>query len=265
MSEATQPCGASDPAESPGREPVVPPEARQEIEAVLSAFRQWLLEAAQWRRALVLPEEQTDAEATVDLHTLLAEWIALKQEVRLEARVGKTTRQELDRAIGEFQQGVDKVQQQAQGWLDPLVRDRDRLRDDLADQRESQQRSWVELLLDVRDALARGAAAAAQADRRLGWRRWFLPRRLFAGLHEGYALALRRIDAALEAREIRRIECLGHRVDPERMRVVDLVQRDDVPQGQVIEVVREGYVCGARVIRYAEVRAAARAAPTDEA
>jgi len=101
MSEAAQPCGASDPAESPGREPVVPPEARQEIEAVLSAFRQ----------------------------------------------------------------GVDKVQQQAQGWLDPLVRDRDRLRDDLADQRESQQRSWVELLLDVRDALARGAAAAALGDR----------------------------------------------------------------------------------------------------
>ena len=66
---------------------------------------------------------------------------------------------------------------------------------------------------------------------------------------------MRRFDAAMEGHGIRPIECEGQRVDPQRMRVVDVVQRDDLPEGSVVEVVRRGYVSGSRVIRFAEVRA----------
>lgn len=235
------------------------PEARAEIEAVLSTLRQWLLEAEQWRYALVAPDEAaTDADANVDLHTLLGELVALKQEVHLETRAGRSTREDLLKAVGEFHQGIDEVQQSAQKLLDPLVRERDRLREEAVGRLESQERLWTELLLDVREALARGEETSVQANRRLGWRKWFLPKGLFEGLQEGYGLALRRIDAALESRGVRPIECLGQRVDPERMRVVDLVERDDLEEGTVAEVVRNGYACGNRIIRYAEVRAVTR-------
>ncbi len=224
---------------------------------MLSAFRQWLLESEQWRTALVAPPEESDQDLPTDLHSLLAEMLALKQEVRLESRGSRATRQELDRAVGEFQQGIDQVQQGAQRLLEPLVRDRDRLREDSAARLESQQRAWVENLLDIREALARGEATSRQAVGRIGWRRWFLPRGLFGGLLEGYGLALKRLDAALEARDIRPIACLGQKVDPETMRVVDLVQREDLPAGHVAEILRPGYTCGAKLIRYAEVRAVA--------
>ncbi|HSW47312.1 MAG TPA: nucleotide exchange factor GrpE [Phycisphaerae bacterium] len=215
--------------------------------------------AEQWRLALVAPsDEAAAAESAADLHTLLAELIALKQEVRLEARGGKTARAELDQAVGEFRQGVDHVQQQAQRLLDPLVRERDQLRDEMNDQLEAQRRSWLELLLDVREALVRGEETSGQAARRLGWRRWFVPRGLLDGLLEGYRLASRRIDGALDARGVRPIECVGQPVDPERMRVVDVVQSDSLPEGRVVEVVRCGYTCKEKVIRYAEVRAVVR-------
>ncbi len=236
----------------------MPTEARQEIEAALSTFRQWLLESEQWRYALLAPQEAADAAANVDLHTLLGELTALKQEVRLEARGAKSARQELDQAIGQFHEGIEQVYERTQRVIDPLVRERDRLRDDLAAQLDAQRRSWIEVLLDIREAMARGEETSRQATRRLGWRRWFLPRGLLDGLHEGYSLGLRRLDAVLEARGVRPIECLGKPVDPEAMRVVDLVQRDDLPEGVVAEVVRAGYTCESKVIRYAEVRAVAR-------
>jgi molecular chaperone GrpE len=222
---------------------------------VLSTLRQWLLDSEQWRYALAAPPEAGEAGAEVDMHMLLEEMIALKQEVRLEARGGKTARQELDRAIDGFQEGLGEVQQLVQRQMDPLLRDRDRLREDLSGQIESQRRSWVELTLDVREALLRGRDASQQAGRRLGWRRCFLPRGILDGLLEGYGLALQRIDSVLEARGVREIACVGRRVDPERMRVVDVVADRETPEGHVIEVLRSGYTCGDRVIRYAEVRA----------
>lgn len=216
-------------------------------------FRQWLLESERWRD--VASEAAPDTGAQVDLHTLLGEWIALKTELNLAARGSKASRERLDQVVDEFRQGVDRVGQEAKQLLDPLVRERDRLRDGVAAKLDATEQQWIAALLDVREALARGSAASRQVHRRLGWRGWFLPRDLFGGLLEGYDSSLRRIDAALESCGIQPIECDGRPVDPERMRVVDVVRRDDLPAGQVIEVVRRGYVRGDRVIRHAEVRA----------
>jgi molecular chaperone GrpE len=237
----------------------VPPAAREEIEAVLSAFRQWLLESEQWRLVLPAPPESAEAdEGPVDLHALLGELTALKQEVRLVARGGKTAREDLDRAVETFHGAIDEIRVQSEKAMDPLVRDRDRLRDSMADQVEAQRREWTELILDIREALARGEEMTDRASAQMGWRRWFVPRELFGGMRDGYGLALRRIDAALEARGVHPMDCLGQRVDPQRMRVVDVVKNDQLPEGQVTEIVRNGYTCGDKVIRYAEVRVVAR-------
>ncbi|MBI4578764.1 MAG: nucleotide exchange factor GrpE [Planctomycetes bacterium] len=236
--------------------PRVPPEAREEIEAILSAFRQWLLDAEEWRSMLLASDQAPEpGEAAVDLHTLVGEWVALKQEFRLASRGNKTSREQLDQAVEAFHTGLDHMGEEARKLLESLVRERDRLRDELQARLESQEAEWVERLLDTRELIARGVQASQQAHRRLGWRRWLLPRAILGGLLEGHDLALRRIDATLESHGIRPIECDGQPVDPERMRVVDVVRRDDRPPGQVAEVLRRGYMRENRVIRYAEVLA----------
>jgi molecular chaperone GrpE (heat shock protein) len=259
MCEAREQGGVGRPVEAAQGEPVIPAQAREEIESALSAFRQWLLDAEQWRDQVARQPLSADLGAAgVDFHTVVKEWIALKEEVRLESRGGKANRERLDRAADAFQEGIGQVHDQVRKVLDPLVSERDRMRDEFQAESESQQRHWVELLLDVRDALARGAESSRQAVRRRSWRRWFLRRDLLDDLLEGYDLALRRIDAALQSRGIVPIQCEGLRVDPQRMRVVDVVQRDDLTEGAVVEVVRPGYVDGSRVIRFAEVRAVGR-------
>ncbi len=250
--------GALDAVETPGADDV-DPDARREIESVLSAFRQWLLEAEAWRS---LPRDgaaEARGDDAVDLHTVMREWIALKQEIKLEARGGKASRERLDGAAAEFRAGVDQVAEEAKGLLEGVVRDRDRLRDDVRTQREAEAQSWAEALLDVRDVLVRATEASRQSRRRGGWRRWFVKddaQGALDALHEGNTLALRRLDAALEARGIRAIDCLGKAVDPYRVKVVDVVQRGDVAAGTVIEIIRPGYTWAEHVLRYAEVRAA---------
>ena len=242
---------------------MIPPEARQEIESVLSAFRQWLLASERWRDLDEPAEAAADPAASVDLHTVLGEWIALKTELNLTARGSKAGREQLDQATEAFREGVGRVGEEAQQLLGPLVRERDRLRDELQAKLDAAEQQWVGVMLDLREGLARGAATSRQARRRLGWRGWFVPRDLLGGLSEGYAASLRRIDAALEGCGLQPIECEGRPVDPERMRVVDVVRRDDLPAGRVIEEVRRGYVRGDRVIRHAEVRAVAPRAAAD--
>lgn len=224
---------------------------------MLSAFRQWLLAAEAWR----VSEEASrpgPAEEPVDLHTLVREWIALKQEFRLASRSEKATRQELTEAVGAFREGLGRVGDELRGALEAMVRESARAREELRARLEAQEREWAELLFDARETVARALDACRQVSQRLGWRAWFLPKAMFAALLEGHDLALRRIDAALESRGIHPIECEGRPADPERMHVVDVVRRDDLSPGQVVEVLRRGYVRDGRVLRYAEVRAAAR-------
>jgi molecular chaperone GrpE len=244
-------------AEDVGSDEVVGPYARREIESVLSAFRQWLFDAEAWRNLEAPSDEHPSGIEPVDLHTVFREWIALKQELKLEARGSKAARECLDGAVEAFHGGVERVADEAKGLLDALVRERDRLRDEARDLRESEAQSWAEVLLDVREVLERAADACRRASRRRGWRRWLPKDPTLESLHEGYGLALKQLDAALESRGIRNITCENQPVDPHRMRVVDVVRRDDVSPGHVIEVIRRGYTWGSRVIRYAEVRAVA--------
>lgn len=246
-----------DAVETAAPEPLIAPDARREIEAALTTFRQWLLDAEVWRdRSATSGEDLPDRES-VDLHSVLREWIALKQELKLEARGSKAARKRLDDAVEAFHGGVDHVAGETKGLLDAVMRERDRLRDEARTLRESEAQSWVAVLLDVRDLIARVAESSQRTCKRRRWRRWFRKAQSADGLHEGYVLALRQVDAALEARGIRPITCERRPVDPHSMRVVDVVQREDVPPGHVVEVIRPGYVWGSRTIRYAEVRAAA--------
>ena len=86
---------------------------------------------------------------------------------------------------------------------------------------------------------------------------------LFDALLEGYGLIQARLRRAMDAEQVRRIDCVGRPVDPDaddRRR-----GRSTRPTGRramVVDEVRRGYTWRGRVLRYAEVRAA-RERPAD--
>lgn len=79
----------------------------------------------------------------------------------------------------------------------------------------------------------------------------------FANLMQGFELIQARLARTLQQLGIDRLDETGGQVDPSRMTVVELVVDADAPPETVVEVVRPGYVWGARVVRFAEVRAVA--------
>lgn len=236
-----------------------PPEFRQEIEEVLNALRQWIVEFEEWEEAAgdggELPE--------VDLHSVVSELVALRGEVHLESKGAKASRERMEEAAEAFGSGLEFARREigvslTEGLV-PLVRERDRLRDDLEKAREEPLDRSVEALLDSLEALRRGSRAVEEARRRLGWRRLLLPRGLLGALLEGYRLATGRIERQLSGLGISEIAADGVAFDPVAMRAVETEVREDVSPGCVLEVLRPGYRRGERVVRAAEVRTAVAA------
>jgi molecular chaperone GrpE len=236
---------------SPSSADRVSPEARAEIEAALTTFRQWLIECDAARAELLEPSD--DPGIDVSLHRMIGEWSALRVSLDEDSR---GSRDQLDTALEALNHSTANVEQSVKNILGPLVRDRDRLRDTMKDRLQIQQLNWMELILDLRDAFDQGGTAARTALAKAGWRRPFMPKALSAGLTAGYDLALSRIDAALTSRDVQSIDAVGVPLDPHTMKVVERVHSDDVPDGHVTEIVRSGYRCGGEVVRLAEVKVA---------
>ena len=242
----------------------------EEVESLLAAFRRWLYEVEEDARAGhgAALESESAGNSAVDLHSLVAELTALRGEVQVGNRGAKTTRETMEHAADAFTVGLDRTHEEArrsreegerllQRALSSLVRERDELKEQVEQLRENPLGETVDALFDALESMHRGQEATEDARRTLGWRGRLLPRPLLGGLLDGYAMARRRLEAALESLGVAEIEALGMRFDPRRMRAVDTEVRDDVPAGQVVDVVRRGYCHDARVLRAAEVRTAA--------
>ncbi|HVR72961.1 MAG TPA: nucleotide exchange factor GrpE [Planctomycetota bacterium] len=253
---------------------MITPEFQGEMESLLNALRQWMVEmeslpaepGTEGPMAVTAPDEVLNA----DLLSVVRELTALRGEVRVETRVAKASREKMDEAARAFETGVGEAEEAlreaalametgARRALEPLLRDRDRLRDQLERVRDEPLRAGQEALLDVVESLQRGRQATAEVRGRLGWRGWFLPREVLAGLLEGYEMAVKRVERSLAAMGVTEVACLGQPFDPNRMRAVETEVREDVPPGQVVEILRPGYVRGETVLRFADVRAAVAA------
>jgi molecular chaperone GrpE (heat shock protein) len=75
------------------------------------------------------------------------------------------------------------------------------------------------------------------------------------GTLEGLRLLQSRVRRALADRGVTPLACVGKRVDPRTMCVVDVVDDAQLPPETVVEEVRVGYVWQDKTIRIAEVRA----------
>jgi molecular chaperone GrpE len=126
-------------AESPAldRAEALTPEA---VEAVLADFRAWLREAAAPGRAAP-PEPETAPR--IDLHTLLAQFTALRHEIHLQTRATRTQQEQSAEALRQLSDALALVQQTQLSA---------RLGEEQA--REEALRPLLKSLIDVYDALA---------------------------------------------------------------------------------------------------------------
>jgi len=178
--------------------------------------------------------------APPDLHTLLAEMAALRNEARLQARQARGAVEELH-AFGEALREHNER----------LQRDLEQARAAAAAARAEAERGLLLGLIDLRDSL-QAALAAAQPPR--GWRAWFGgAARLAASLREGSALTLQRVDALLADHRVRPIAAVGQPLDPHCMRAVAVEAAAGQPPGVVLRELRPGYRQGSELLREAEV------------
>ncbi len=225
-----------------------------------------------WLEAL--PETPPPAEdpgpESADLLTLLSEFNALRQEVRLQSREQNKGVLALNRTIENFQKtettldSLGHKNRRMAEAITALAGEFETLEDRIRNAVESQSddarhTGWkqdiemnaVRPFLDVRDALIRGLKAAREAS---GFRGFFRSAsKNLEGVAEGYAMALRRFDRALAAVNIRPIEAEGKAFDPKFMRAVDTRPGAEKDKGMVAEEQFGGFVRGDEVIRTAEV------------
>lgn len=265
-----------------------------ETEQILQRFRNWLtqtsadLSTRDDSPGHSEPDAPPAAESpAVGLLQLVEAFTALRHELKLQTKsargleeIAQTSLSALDRAIAQFQ-GVPTREAQA------------------ADQAA---RPLVLSLIELDEALERGAKVIALLDRRLTerapaelvaaldqrfaslsrWRRWLAApwhravrqvceqqvaathQRVFSALMEGYQLTQSRLQRALAEQQIRRLDCIGREVDPASMTVVDLSDDPQAAPETVTAELRPGYTWRGAVIRYAEVRAVRRVRPLEQ-
>lgn len=186
--------------------------------------------------------EGDDGDNAVDLHTLLAEMAALKNEIRLESRQFKSMLEEM-RNFG------DALREQNER----LNRDLDLAREQAAAGRQKAERGLLLDMLDLRDRLQAGVDAGAAHSPSFFARLVPGETRFADILVQGLALTLSRVDDALATYRVSPLDVLGHPLDPHLMRAVGVETVVDKPDGVVLREARRGFFHGGELLRAAEV------------
>ena len=255
-------------------------------ETLLYQFRQWLqeahAEAEELERAPHLPEAD---DHEFGLYRLVEEFTALRHELKLETRSARGLQAQAETLFQSLQSAVEQIRVVASREAQAAWSAGKPLAEALADLDEALQRGRAELdkagprLIDEPARALQAALVNLHASQSWFRRRRFRSyheqvlqvvlengtearRDLFNALLEGYSLIQGRLHRAMSAEEVVRIDCVGQRVDPESMTVIEVVEAPNLPSGQVIEELRRGYTWKGRVFRFAEVRASRMTAPT---
>jgi len=251
-----------------------PAEARsltpEQIERTLSDFRRWLTELGSNR------SPEISAPVPVDLFTLVGQFTALRHEVNLQT---KATRGLIDQVAEdrkapsgpEHDEGLRPLVKAMIDAADALalgLKNVEKLRDSL----ETQFELAAEPIPAMPESPSPGLFArilGAPTNRELG--EWAdaandriqesnasdeRVRPLLAGLADGYALSLRRIERELPAFGLDAMAVVGQSFDPETMEAVEVVASEEHSSGQVVDEIRRGYNWNGRVFRCAQVSVA---------
>ncbi len=175
-----------------------------------------------------------------DLYSLLSEFSALRQEIRMQNREQKRTLTTLD--------GFVKIYQETEELLNDKFKRLAKFEEGI---RRATEKKTAIPFLDIRDALVRGHKASLDLKKTKSFFRRLPPG--IDSVIEGYEMAIRRFDHALEFVNIYPVETIGHSFDPKTMKAVDTRSVPDVDKGKVIEEQLGGFVRDEEVIRTAEV------------
>lgn len=202
-----------------------------------------------------LPDSKGGITDECDLYTLLSEFSALRYEIKTQNKEQSKTLETLGSFIGAYQETFDLFKEKT-GQLAELE---ERIR-------YASERKAVIPFLDVRDALIRGWKASrelseALQDLALKSKGFFrsLPKGTdeiiegMKGIAEGYEMAVRRFDRALELVEIYPLDALGQPFDPKTMKAAGKRAEPEKEPGTVLEEHLSGFTRKGEVIRIAQV------------
>jgi molecular chaperone GrpE len=253
-----------------------------DVEATLEKFRAWLWEARASDNCAVTPEPSLNAavhpgEREFGIIDLIEEFTALRHELKLQTKNGRSLIDQTDATVSALRQAVEQIR--------------------AVDIKEAQSvwaigKTLAEALADLDEALLRGEREIDRARRQIAGeslsrltsrleslfhgRSWFRRRMLRAYHHEviaevqsdghareqlfdsfieGYGLISNRLRRVLASEQIAHIPCEGKPVDPELMTVIEVVDEPRDRPGTVVKELRRGYTWRGRLIRCAEVQA----------
>ena len=209
-------------------------------EKAFEDFSAWLSALPEKPATEKLTTGESATMDSCDLFTLLSEFTALRQEIRIQNREQDKTLSTLTGFIEAFQETSN------------LFKDRTRALSELEENiRKSSEKRTVLPFLEVRDALVRGLGASTAIA---ASKSFFRPApRGIEGVVEGYEMALRRMDRALTSVNVMPVETVGKRFDPKTMKAVDKRSASGLENGMIVEELLTGFVRGQEVLRTAEV------------
>lgn len=108
------------------------------VESVLADFRSWLYQAA-----AAVPDPPPDPEERIDLHTLLAQFTALRHEVNLQTRASRSQMEQNAEALAHLAQALEALEQAGEAPREAADR-----------AEEERLRPLLKALVDVYDALS---------------------------------------------------------------------------------------------------------------
>jgi len=210
-------------------------ETREQLLAEFSDYLDTLVE----RASCVETAEQSPE---VDLYALFTELAALKNELRLQSRHFKS-------ALEPLRETLSTLESSNQA----LSRELEQVRATAAKGAHDKQRSLLLGVLDLRDRMEAGLAAAR--DHQPGRIRSLFSSdtALMTAMVEGMEITLRRLDEMLVRYDVVPVAVVGKRLDPHSMRAVAAESLPDRDSGVVLQEIRRGYTRGDEILREAEV------------
>ncbi len=194
----------------------------------------------------IAPEVLSRLEAAPDLFSLLSQLTALSRETQLQGRATNRLHTELGEALA-------KLIEQQSSLAPPEV-----IAHKLAEARRETRSEMLAELLEVRDRFTRSLDEAQRRLERLsGFRARFGQRPVLEAVLAGNSLARERLDDLLRRLDVHEIACLDQPFDPSLMRATEVSQTNTAAPSTVLEILRPGYTCNGRVLRFAEVKVVA--------
>ncbi len=202
----------------------------------LKDFRFWLEDLPN-----LPPAPERAPSESCDLFTLLSEFTSLKQEIKMQNREQEKSLQSIDTFINAYREAANLFKEKSKSI--------EKLEENI---RLAAERRAVLPFLDIRDALTRGLRAGKEVA--VSGKGLFssAPKGI-EGVIEGYEMAIRRFDRALESVGILPIQTVSQPFNPKTMKAMDKRSASDTEKGVVVEELISGFIRGGEVIRFAEV------------